>query len=87
MAAVPHDVCLGRAFHPNKKLITLTDQLFPRGSPPLRPLTNEELVRCACPVDLRRGWVITRALTQVCVCVCHVCCRWHHYRQKKRRLP
>ena len=44
IVAVPHDACLGRAHHPNSKLVALTDQLWPRGSPPLRPLTPDELV-------------------------------------------
>jgi hypothetical protein len=45
LVAVPHDAFFGRASHPNKQLITLTDRLFPRGSPPLRPLTPEEMMK------------------------------------------
>lgn len=45
IAAVPTTLCFGRAFHPNAKLISLTDQLFPRGCPPLRPLNPEEIYK------------------------------------------
>ena len=45
IAAVPLHLCLGRAHHPNARLVALTDQFFPRGSPPLRPLTPEEIMK------------------------------------------
>jgi hypothetical protein len=47
--AVPHDMFMGRAYCDNQKLITLTDRLYPRGSPPLRPLKPEEILKESDP--------------------------------------
>jgi hypothetical protein len=43
--AVPHTAFLGRATYANRKLVALSDRIFPRGTPSLRPLTTDELVR------------------------------------------
>ena len=49
IVAVPHDAFVGRSTHHNKQLIALTDRIYPRGSPPLRPLTADDLVKESDP--------------------------------------
>jgi hypothetical protein len=45
IAAVPRSALFGRVTCSNPRIVSLTDRLYPRGAPPLRPLTSEELMK------------------------------------------
>eukprot|EP00455_Lapot_gusevi_P033097 TRINITY_DN3616_c0_g1_i1.p1 TRINITY_DN3616_c0_g1~~TRINITY_DN3616_c0_g1_i1.p1 ORF type:complete len:437 (+),score=124.28 TRINITY_DN3616_c0_g1_i1:70-1380(+) len=55
LAAIPQNLILSRHHYPNRKLVALTDSLFPNSAPPLEPLTDEQMEQAADPLLLERA--------------------------------